>query len=239
MEKINVAERPQIDTAAAWQAYWEKTAKLSTPILWNTPSEIASERDLPRFQHLMNPELPLIDFACGHGNQAYFLAQHFPRVMGVDVSASAIELAQAQYGAPNIEYRVLDALKPEQAAALHAEIGDSNIYMRTGFHHICPEKRDTFAQSLHTLLGKQGILYLFELGDGGDEYVGSMVDRYEVQLVVQHGLRPGAITQQEVARYFADYEVLDSGKDTLQPVVRFENGEAAQIPAFYAVLRRK
>lgn len=237
---INMAERPQIDTASAWEAYWNKTAKQSTPILWDAHSEVASARDLPRFKHLMNPELPLIDFACGNGTQSYFLAKHFPRVIGVDVSQSAVELAQAQHSAPNIEYRVLDALKPEQAAALHAEIGDANIYMRTGFHHICPDKRSLFVESLDQLLGQTGILYLIELGEAGDQYIASLVDRYEVQLVVEHGLRPGSITAQEVAQFFSDYEVLESGEDLVHdPVVQFENGDYAKVPGFYAILRRK
>jgi SAM-dependent methyltransferase len=239
METMKVTERPQIDTASAWEAYWNKTAKQSTPILWDAHSEVASEQDLPRFKHLMNPQLPLIDFACGNGTQSFFLAKHFPRVIGVDVSQSAVNLAQVQHGAPNIEYRVLDALRPEQAAALHAEIGDSNIYMRTGFHHICPEKRSIFVESLDTLLGQQGVLYLIELGNAGDEYIASLVDRYEVQLVIEHGLRPGSVTAQEVTRYFSNYEVLAAGEDFVHdPVVQFENGDYAKVPGFYAILRK-
>ncbi|MGD2180047.1 methyltransferase domain-containing protein [Lusitaniella coriacea] len=244
-KNIDMSEKPHIDTSSAWEDYWNKTYNLSTPILWDSNAEKAAALDLPRFKDLMSPKLPLIDMACGNGTQTRFLADHFPRLIGVDVAQSAVEMAQKHNSAPNVEYRTLDALKPEQAAALHAEIGDANIYMRTGFHHIPPENRDRFAQSLQILLGKTGILYLIELGAGAFNYLDSLIEMYgepphELALVIEHGLRPGDITEEEIKKFFPDFKILDSGEDVLYSDSKFQLlEEEYQIPSFYAVIKHR
>ena len=86
--------------------------------------------DLTRFQDCMDLALPLIDFGCGHGAQTRFLAQHFRRVLGVDIAPAAIKRAIALGQPANVSYRVLDALRPDEAQELHDEVGDANIYMR-------------------------------------------------------------------------------------------------------------
>ncbi|MBE9115287.1 class I SAM-dependent methyltransferase [Lusitaniella coriacea LEGE 07157] len=244
-EDIDLAERPDINIASAWENYWSKTYNLSNPILWDSNAEKAAALDLPRFKDLMSPQLPLIDMACGNGTQTRFLADHFPRLIGVDVAQSAVEMAQKHNSAPNIEYRTLDALKPEQATALHVEIGDANIYMRTGFHHISPEHRDRFAQSLKILLGKTGILYLIELGAGATDYLNSLIELYgepprELALVIEHGIRPGDITEEKIKDFFPDCEILDSGEDFLYSDADLQLLEGGfKIPTFYAVIKHK
>lgn len=243
MEAIKLEEKGKIDVSSAWESYWSKTAQLSDPIFWDCSPEW-SVRDLSRFKNTIGSELPLIDFACGHGKQTRFLADHFTRVIGVDVSKSAVEMAQAQYNAPNIEYRVVDGLKPEQAEALHAEIGDANIYMKGGFHHIPVEHRYNFAKSLQILLGNQGIIYLIELGDNAINYFNSLREKYgnfpqEMNIVLEYGIRPGTVSLEDIINFFPDFEVLESGDDFFDVLFPLPDGEYVNIPMFYATMKHK
>lgn len=244
MENINLNEKPNIDTSSAWESYWNKTSKLSKPIFWDCSPEVAVAKDLPRFRNAIDHQLPLIDFACGNGTQTYFLSNYFTKVFGVDVSSSAIEMAKAQHNAPNIEYRVLDALKPQQAQALHSEIGDANIYMRTGFHHIPIEKRSDFAKSLQTLLGNNGLIYLVELGGNAINYWNSINEKYgklpeELLIVLEHGLRPGTVVLEEIVSFFPNFEILESGEDFLHIAFPLPDGNYPKVPTFYAAMKHK
>ncbi|MDY6781983.1 MAG: class I SAM-dependent methyltransferase [Cyanobacteriota bacterium] len=243
MEKLNVSEKyDDIDTSAAWEDYWEKTSKLSTPILWDKEPELGAALDLPQFEPLIDACLPLIDLACGNGTQTYFLASKFPQVIGVDVSKSALEIARSQHSRSNIQYRLLDALKPKQAAALHAEIGDANIYMRTGFHHIPIKQRPQFVRSLEQLLGSKGILYLTELGYGALECFNSVIEMHgripeELALVTEHGLRPSDVTIDDLKTSFPNFDILLSGTMPNHGILKLPNGDYVTPPAIYAVLR--
>lgn len=244
MEKITLEKKPDIDTSSAWESYWNKISDLSNPILWDCKPEVAVARDLPRFKNIMDPQLPLIDFACGNGTQTLFLADYFRRVIGVDVSKSAIEMAKAQHDAQNIEYRLLDALIPQQAEALHSEIGDANIYMRTGFHHIPIEKRSKFAKSLQILLGNKGLIYLIELGANAINYWNSIKEKYgkfpdEMTIVMEHGIRPGTIVLEDIVSFFSEFEVLQSGEDCLNIAFPLPNGDYPKVPTFYAAMKHK
>ncbi|BAT53712.1 hypothetical protein NOS3756_26740 [Nostoc sp. NIES-3756] len=242
MEKLTIIDKPNINVASAWEKYWHNTLVNSTPILWDANVERASANDLPRFQHLINPQLPLIDFACGNGTQTKFIAQFFPHVIGVDVSKSALEIAFIENNAANITYHLLDGLEPQQAEQLHAQIGDANIYMRTGFHHIPTEKRELLAQSLGILLGKQGVMYLIELGAGCIDFFNSLVEiygnlPYELSLVTEHGILPGIVTSEDIERYFPNFKILSQGEDLFQSIHKLPDGQYATPPAFWAVIK--
>lgn len=244
MEKINLQEKPNIDVSSAWESFWNKTSKLSNPIFWDCKPEVAAARDLPRFKNMINTQLPLIDFACGNGTQTLFLAEHFEKVIGVDVSKSALKMAEAQHNAPNIEYRILDALIADQAEILHSAIGDANIYMRTGFHHIPVEKRFEFAKSLQILLGNKGIIYMIELGANATSYWNSLHENYgklpqELLIVLEHGLRPGTVALEEIETFFPNFEILKSGEDCLNIAYPLPDGEYPKVPTFYAVMKHR
>src|SRR5262245_14034131 len=149
-----------------WENYWRSIEKTGQggQVLWDSEPERASADDLKRFQGYMDPSLPLLDFGCGNGRQTRYLARHFRRVIGTDVSPSALDKARRETPPElNIEFRPLDALKPGEAQAFHDEIGDVNIYMRTVLHVIARKDRQTFAESLAILLGERGTLYQIEL----------------------------------------------------------------------------
>ena len=140
-----------------WETYWKEINKtgVNGQVFWDTDAEQASMEDL---------HLPIVDLGWGTGRQTRFLAQHFKKVVGVDVSPSAIQLAKSEtLHEKNIEYRVFDGVDTESAKALHDEFGETNIYMRGVLHMIKRHDRPNFIHSLEILLGEKGVLYQIEL----------------------------------------------------------------------------
>ena len=229
-----------------WEGYWATFKDVSDHPIWDVDAEKAGAIDLPRFQHLMDPTLPLVDFGCGNGSQTRFLAQHFQQVLGVDVAPAAIELA-ATLGKPaNVEYRVLDALREDDAKTLHAELGDVNIYMRTVLHQLSARDQPACAATLTSLLGRNGTLYLIELAAEAKAYLTQLKDQQgepppSLKKVLEHGIVPGGVDRDRILALFgADhFAVLTEGRGVINTIHTFPNGENAQVPAYYMVLRAR
>jgi SAM-dependent methyltransferase len=234
-----------------WDSYW-RTVNATGPggeVLWDSAPERASAEDLRRFAAHLDPGLPLVDLGCGNGRRSRFLARHFQRVIGVDVAPAAIELARRETrGAPEegrIEYRVWNGAVAGEAEALHAEIGDANIYMRTVFHCVQAPDRPCFVASLATLLGDRGTMYQIELSRGALETLRKLPGDSPsglpelVHKVVKNGIHPIGFSKQDRDRYYPDdrWIVLDQGDAVAIETVRLGHGAAALVPANFLVLR--
>lgn len=233
-----------------WENYWRTIDKTGTggQVLWDAEPERASANDLVRFKPLIkDPSLPLLDFGCGNGRQSRFLAQHFDRVIGTDVSATAV--AKAVEETPKemkIEYRVLDGLKPGDAKKFHDEFGDVNIYMRTVLHVIQREDRAKFAESLAVLLGEKGTLYQIELSLCALDYFRTLPGDSPsglpqcVHNVIKTGATSVGFDPQDRPLVYPDshWEVVAQGDDHIN-TVRLGHGEAGRPPANYLVLRTR
>lgn len=233
-----------------WESYWrtvEETGR-GGQVLWDNVPERAAAEDLDRFKRHVDDSLPLLDIGCGNGRQTRFLSRHFKRVIGVDVSASAVELARREtIQEPNVEYRVLDGTNPRQALALHQEFGDFNIYMRGVFHCVQQKDRPVFVRSLEILLGERGALYLIELQHGalsvlrkvpGDTPSGlpSLVHN-----VVRHGIRPIGFNPKDRETYYPEsrWRILSEGHQVAINTVLMADGQEIRVPASYFFLRPK
>jgi SAM-dependent methyltransferase len=236
-----------------WENYWRtiRTTGTGGEVLWDNVPEKASAEDLLRFAAHLNPDLPLVDVGCGNGRQTRFLAGYFPRVIGIDVSPAAIELARRETrGAPDeakIAYRVWNGANPGEAEALHHEIGDANLYMRTVFHCVQSSDRPSFVASLATLLGERGTLYLIELSRGALETLRQLPGNSQsglprlVHNVVRNGIHPIGFSEQDRKRYFRDdrWSVLAQGDTVAIRTVALAHGEEALVPANYLVMRQR
>jgi len=234
-----------------WENYWRTIHATGAggEVLWDNVPEKASAQDLARFAAHMRPDLPLVDVGCGNGRQARFLAGHFPRVIGVDVSPAAISLAQQETrGTPfesRIAYRVWNGANPGEAEALHREIGDANVYMRTVFHCVQSSDRESFVASLATLLGERGTLYQIELTNGALETLRKLPGNspsglpHLVHNVVKNGIHPIGFSQEDRLRYYPDdrWIILGEGDTVAIRTVRLAHGEEALVPANYLVMR--
>ena len=236
-----------------WESYWQTIHRTGAggEVLWDSAPEKASGDDLPRFVAHMDPELPLIDIGCGNGRQTRFLAGHFRRVIGLEVSPAAVELARRETAgtpvASRVSYRVWNGADPREAEALHREVGDANLYMRTVFHCVQRPDRPHFVASLATLLGERGTLYLIELTRGALETLRqfpgdspSGLPRL-VHNVVRNGIHPIGFSRHDRETYFPDdhWTILEQGDGITIKTVLLANEAAAEVPANYLVLRRR
>jgi SAM-dependent methyltransferase len=232
-----------------WEKYWSSVDRtgMDGQVVWDSRPEAAAAEDIEHFLTHMDRSLPIVDIGCGNGRQSRFLSKYFPKVIGVDVSPSAIELARREtVEETNVEFRVLDATKPEQAEAFHREFGDVNIYMRTVLHVIQKADRPSFVKSLRTLLGEKGTLYQIELASTALNYFRSLPDKGKMGLpsliekVVENGPIPVGFDAKERQVYYPEsgWDILEE-KDHVTVKTIPIGGEPAQVPANYSVMRPK
>jgi len=109
-------------------------------------------------RHVSNPGgiRLVVDFGCGLGHTAPYLAGLFPRakVVGVDTASRAVEAANERYGNERTSfYSSLAALKAQRADL---------IYCNGVFHHIIPRDRPRAATEVFDLLAPAGLFAFWE-----------------------------------------------------------------------------
>ena len=80
----------------SWENYWSTLSGTPGEIFWDADPAHAAQQDLELFKGYADPQLPLIDLGCGNGTQTRFLADHFARVLGTEISPAAVEISQAK-----------------------------------------------------------------------------------------------------------------------------------------------
>ena len=230
--------------STSWENFWSTSTGAPGEIFWDADPAHAAQEDLALFQSHMDPKLTMIDLGCGNGTQTRFLADHFARVMGTEISPAAVEIARKKHAAPNITYRVLDVLCPDDAQALHEEIGDANLYMRAVLHQLSPADHATAIQSIERLLGRKGVLNLVELSSAAEPFFAQLIKQYGpppgLARVFQHQITPGMVNENDLDVLFpADrFTLLRTGPSHIHTVHTLPTGEVVKVPAFYAILRR-
>ena len=229
----------------SWEGFWSTLSGTSDEIFWDADPAHAAQQDLGLFQGYADPQLPLIDLGCGNGTQTRFLADHFARVIGTEISPAAIAIARTKNAAPNISYRILDVLCPGDAQTLHEEIGDANLYVRGVLHQLSPAGHATAIQSIERLLGTTGILYLVELSSAAESYLAQLINQDgpppSLARVFQHGITPGMLNENDLEVLFPPdrFTLLSTGTSHIHTVHTLPTGEVVKVPAFYAILRQR
>ena len=231
--------------SASWEGFWSTLSGASGEIFWDADPAYAAQQDFERFQSDADPQLPLIDLGCGNGTQTRFFASHFARVIGTEISPTAIDIARTKNAAPNISYRILDVLCPGDAQALHEEVGDANLYMRGVLHQLSPSDQAAAIESIERLLGATGTLYLIELSSAAESYLAQLIKQNGpppgLARVFQHGITPGMLNENDLQVLFPPdrFSLLSTGKSHIHTVHTLPTGEVVKVPAFYAILRQQ
>jgi 2-polyprenyl-3-methyl-5-hydroxy-6-metoxy-1,4-benzoquinol methylase len=232
------------ETYQRWHTYWSQIHD-SSEVFWNVPPAQGIELDFQRFQSFFqSTNLPLIDFGCGDGTQTEFLSQHFPQVIGLEISDSAVELARhkAKKAGLPITYQVIHS--QGDVEKIHADLGDVNIYVRGVLHQAQNQESSLIVEQLKTLLGKTGTLYLIELSSAADNLLKQKVQNQtippELAKVLACRITPGAMSLEKLKMLFppVDFEFLESG-DAFMPMNAKDDGEIIKLPGQYAIIRRR
>ncbi|MBR9919593.1 MAG: class I SAM-dependent methyltransferase [Bacteroidetes bacterium] len=226
-----------------WDQYYIRTYGSKKKALWDVPAEEAVGTDYTYFSSHLPSDLPILDLGCGTGTQSVFLSKHFPRVLGVDVSAEAVRIAQSKQHPDNIEFGVLDITDEAAVAQISAKMGDLNIYMRGVLHQILDEHLPAFQSAVKKLLGNRGRMYCVEVSDGIRDHFrvenGKFSELPErLRQVFISNLPPKGVSLEKLNHFFpkAYFQVISSGDAKLQTNLKYAGGEAIYIPAVFTLL---
>jgi SAM-dependent methyltransferase len=247
---IRASVRLRRQGARGWEQFWSGVRRTGPggEVLWDVAERTELDWCQAQADQHFDPALPVVDLGCGNGRFTRLLAARFPVVVGVDMSASAIRLADIESaGQPRVSYRVLDVTDPAAMRTLADEIGPVNVFIRGVLHITPPDKRVNIAEGIAALVGDSGRVLLVETAFEGDplaylEYVGGGHGRIPalVRPLVGAGIPPPRrFARPELDRTFpADsWPRLDSG--TIEMGVIDQDGQRPflPIPGFFAVLR--
>ncbi|WP_416970009.1 class I SAM-dependent methyltransferase [Streptomyces sp. 4F14] len=230
----------------SWEGFWREAPDSPGAVFWDAEPDVTAAAHLPLFApHLLDTALPLVDLGCGNGTQTRFLADHFPHVLGVDLSEAALDRARRADPGGRAGYRFLDAVEAGAADALHAELGDANVYVRGVLHQCGPEDRRPLVDAVAALLGARGRAFLVEPAEGAGAILGGLARRPEgppakLAPIFRHGIAPGAVPDAAVPDYLtaAGLTVLALGRAPLATTEHLPDGEPIVLPSQWVVAGR-
>ncbi|MDT9695387.1 class I SAM-dependent methyltransferase [Streptomyces sp. P17] len=230
----------------AWEGFWREAPEEQGAVFWDAEPALTGGPHLALFEpHLTAPTLPLVDLGCGNGTQTRFLADRFPHVVGVDLSAAAIDHARQADPAGLATYRVLDAGEKDETQTLHAELGDANVYMRGVLHQAEPGDRQALVDGVATLVGTCGRAFLVELAEAAKPVLMGLAQSPsgpppKLAPVFRHGIAPGEVADDAVLEYLrsAGLSVVASGELPLTTTEYDSDGTRIELPSRWVVVGR-
>ncbi|MER6135041.1 class I SAM-dependent methyltransferase [Streptomyces sp. NPDC001815] len=230
----------------AWEGFWSEAPGEPGAVFWDAEPAVTAGIHLALFEpHLSAPGLPLVDLGCGNGTQTRFLADRFPRVVGADLSAAALDHARLADPAGQASYRLFDAADKTEAETLHAELGDANVYMRGVLHQCEPADRQPLVDGLARLVGDRGCAFLVELAEAAGAVLRALAqgpDAPPAKLapVFRHGIAPGEVADAAVPEYLsaAGLAVRASGELPLVTTECRADGSRIELPSKWMVVGR-
>ncbi|MFE2069930.1 class I SAM-dependent methyltransferase [Streptomyces sp. NPDC059467] len=231
----------------AWEGFWREAPDEQGAVFWDAEPGVTAAVHVALFEpRLTDPGLPLVDLGCGNGTQTRFLAQRFPRVLGVDIAEAAVEHARHADPAGQAHYRLLDGAEKSEVEALHAELGEANVYMRGVLHQCEPDDRQPMADAIATLVGSRGRAFLVELSEAAGPILGGLAQSpsgppAKLAPVFRHGIAPGEVADDAIPEYLrnAGLTVLASGQLPLTTTEFTPDGERIVLPSTWLVAGRE
>jgi SAM-dependent methyltransferase len=227
----------------AWEGYWQDTPDDPGAAIFDCAAELGAGQHLELLLPFADTTLPVVDLGCGTGTQTRYLAGHFGRAIGADLSDAAIAHARRADLAGVVEFRQLDAADPEAVRVLHESLGDANVYMRGVLHQSEDAARPAVAEAVATLVGSRGRAFVVELlsrskavlaqasqgGGGPPPKIASMF---------KHGLTPAAADDASVPEDLsaAGLSVLARGETELVMTEYRADGTRIDLPAQWLVV---
>ncbi|WP_395297530.1 class I SAM-dependent methyltransferase [Kitasatospora hibisci] len=228
----------------AWEGFWRDAPAEPGGVIWDAEPAVTAERHLALFDpQLADPELPLVDLGCGNGTQTRFLADRFARVLGVDLSTAAVDLARRGDPAQRAEFAQLDATDAKAVRALHDRLGDANVYVRGVIHQSESADRSAVAEAVAALVGERGRAFVVEPAAAAKQVLTDLVrgpagPPPKLRPVFDHGLAPAEVTDEAFAGLFhsAGLAVLAVGEMPLLLTEFDPAGSRIALPAHWLVV---
>ncbi|QNS03284.1 class I SAM-dependent methyltransferase [Streptomyces xanthii] len=231
----------------AWESFWENAPDEPGGVFWDAEPALTAALHVALFEpRLAAPGLPVVDLGCGNGTQTRFLADRYRKVVGVDLSAAAVDRARAADRAEQAEYRRIDGTDNNQVGMLHAELGDVNVYMRGVLHQSDPADRQRLVDAVGALVGERGRGFVVELSERARPILQGLAQSPagpppKLAPVFAHGIAPGEVSDAAVPEYVAaaGLDVLASGELPLTTTERAADGAWLELPSTWLVVGRR
>lgn len=245
---VRLTSRAPKDPNTAWDRYWMgiHTTGGAGDVLWDSGSAAEREQYRDLIVAHFDPTLPVVDVGCGNGTHTRWLAEIFPRVMGIDVSAGAVARAAGEAeDIPNAEFMVLDAADRAAGELLLGRLGPANVFVRGVFHVLKPDKQAALAANIRTVVGGKGRAFIAETNFPGNslEYLaelgatrGSMPR--QLQRALENLPRPGRFGAHERHAVFpdADWQLIDDGPVSIEVVPMKSKSVPQRVPGYFALM---
>ncbi|MEV5981150.1 class I SAM-dependent methyltransferase [Streptomyces sp. NPDC052114] len=228
----------------AWEGFWQDAPDEPGSVFWDAEPALTVGLHLALFEpHMAAIGLPVVDLGCGNGTQTRFLADRFPRVLGVDLSAAAVDHARRADPAGQADFRQLDAAERGEVEQLHAEVGDANVYLRGVLHQCEPDDRQPLLDGIATLIGDRGRAFLVELSQAARPLLLGLARSPDgpppkLAPVFAHGIAPAELVDAAVDAHVeaAGLAVLASGELPLTTTEFTPDGTRIELPSRWLVL---
>lgn len=245
---VRLASRAAKDPNTAWERYWNgiQATGPAGDVLWDSGS--AAERD--QYRDLVtahfDPALPVVDVGCGNGTHTRWLAEIFPRVVGIDVSTGAVaRAAEEAKDVHNAEFIVLNAADGAAGELLFDRLGPANVFVRGVFHVLKPDQQTALAATIRMVIGTKGRAFIAETNFPGSslDYLAELgATRGSVPRQLQKALenlpRPGRFGARERQAVFpdADWQLLDDGPLSIEVVPMTSEAVPQRVPGYFALM---
>ncbi|MDT0449090.1 class I SAM-dependent methyltransferase [Streptomyces hesseae] len=229
----------------AWEGYWGASSGAPGEAIWDSEPETAAEAHPALLALPGELPLPVVDLGCGNGTRTRWLAGHFPRAIGVDLSWAAVEHARRADPEGLAAYERLDLVDTAAVRALHERLGDSHVYLRAVIHQSDPEDRPAVAAAVAELVGARGRAFVVELEPAAKDVIaeaagasGGTAEKF--RRVFEHDLRPAAASGGEVAGLLrgAGLAIRAEGATELAMTGFHADGRRILLPAHWFVVGR-
>lgn len=154
------------DVGTRWDRYWADVSATGDggDVLWDSSRPGEADRYVALLAARADPARPVVDVGCGNGRFTRALAARFPRTVGLDLSAHAVERARAESvpGSPVPEFRVADLTAPGAGRRLADELGSCTVFVRGVLHVLDPPARARLAANAADLVGAGGVVLVAE-----------------------------------------------------------------------------
>lgn len=229
----------------SWENFWRTTPDDPGAAIWDCDAALSVRPHLDLLGSFLDPSLPVVDLGCGSGTTTRCLAEHFDRVIGVDLSEEAVAHARRADPEGTAEFRQLNAADPDAVARLHAELGDVNVYLRAVIHQSEPPARPGVAAAVATLVGQRGRAFVAELLSASKTVLTDAAHASDgpppkLARVFEHGLTPAEVEDGAVPALLraSGLAVLESGTTELVMTEHRQDGTRIDLPAIWLVVGR-
>ncbi|MEU5362006.1 class I SAM-dependent methyltransferase [Streptomyces sp. NPDC005925] len=230
----------------SWESFWSEASGEQGAVFWDAEPVLTSAPHLALFEpYLPDPGLPMVDLGCGNGTQTRFLADRFPRVLGVDLSTAALGHARRADPGGQASYRVVDAAEKTETDALRGDLGEANVYVRGVLHQSEPDDRQSFVDGLAALIGEHGRAFVIEPSRAAEAVLLGLAEApggppAKLAPVLRHGITPGAMADDEMPEFLrsAGLTVLAAGELPLKTTEYGPDGTRLEVPSRWLVTGR-